>query len=168
MAASDQRLFEVDLQLAEYRAGVMKGLWAQAEPGALPDGDRAAWPNAYFWMAAASRDGAPDRHYVALNLSGYNSVPPTGPLWDPVKKQTLELGKWPKGKPNSRFSLVFRTAGFSFSGRALYHPYDRSPLSDHPQWRTEQPHLVWDSSHTIVHYLEEFQTLLMSEDYIGV
>ena len=59
----------------------------------------AAWPSVYFWMAAAPRTGAPDRYYVALNLSGYRSVPPTGPFWDPVKKQVLERGKWPKGKP---------------------------------------------------------------------
>jgi hypothetical protein len=162
----DQRLFESDLQSAEFRNGVAKGLWDQAEADALPDA--AAWPNAYFWMAAAQRTGAPDRYYVTLNLSGYRNVPPTGPFWDPVKKATLELGKWPKGKPNSRFALVFRTDGFSFSGRAFYHPYDRSPLSDHPGWPSEQPHLVWTPSHTIVNYLEEFQSLLTSGDYVGV
>lgn len=166
MLPPDQRLFEADLQSAAYRNGVAKGLWAEADADARPDG--AAWPNAYFWMAAAPREGAPDRYYVALNLSGYRSVPPTGPFWDPVKKQVLELGKWPKGKPNSRFTLVFRTDGFSFAGRAFYHPYDRSPLSDHPNWPVEQPHLVWTDSHTIVNYLEEFQSLLMSGDYIGI
>jgi hypothetical protein len=166
MLAPDQRLFESDLLSAEYRNGVAKGLWAEAEASALPDG--AAWPNTYFWMAAASRTGAPDRYYVALNLSGYNSVPPTGQFWDPLKKQTLEFGKWPKGKPNSRFATVFRTSGFSAAGRAFYHPYDRAPVQDHPQWRTEQPHLIWNSSHTIVNYLEEFQSLLTCGDYVGV
>ena len=166
MLAPDQRLFESDLLSAEYRNGVAKGLWAEAEADARPDD--AAWPNAYFWMAAAPRTGAPDRYYVALNLSGYRSVPPTGPFWDPVKKQTLELGKWPKGKPGSRFAIVFRTDGFSAAGRAFYHPYDRAPVQDHPQWRTEQPHLIWTSSHTIVNYLEEFQSLLTCGDYVGV
>jgi len=166
MLPPDQRLFEWDLRSAGYRNGVAKGLWGEAEADALPDG--AAWPNAYLWMAAAPRTGAPDRYYVALNLSGYRNVPPTGPFWDPLKKQTLELSKWPKGKPNSRFALVFRTNGFSFAGRAFYHPYDRSPLSDHPTWPTEQPHLVWTSAHTIVNYLEEFQSLLSSGDYVGV
>ena len=168
MAGPDQRLFEADLLSAEYRAGVAKGSWGQAEACALPEGERAAWPNAYFWMAAARRDRAPDRYYVALNLQGYNAVPPTGPFWDPVKKQVLELAKWPKGKPGSRFALVFRTNGFSAHGRAFYHPYDRAPVQDHPQWRTEQPHLIWTETHTIVDYLEEFQTLLTSADYIGV
>ena len=168
MFAPDQRLFEADLLSAEYRDGVAKGLWALAEAGALPDGEPAAWPNAYFWMAAAPRTGAPDRYYVVLNLEGYKSVPPTGPFWDPVKKQTLELAKWPKGKPNSRFALVFRTKGFSAAGRAFYHPYDRAPVQDHPRWPTEQPHLIWTDSHTIVDYLEEFQSLLTCADYVGV
>ena len=134
MLAPDQRLFEADLQSAAYRSGVTKGLWAEAEAAARPDGG--AWPNVYFWMAAAPRTGAPDRYYVALNLSGQAGPrPPTGPFWDPVKKQPLELGKWPKGKPNSRFATVFRTSGFSAAGRAFYHPYDRAPVQDHPQWR---------------------------------
>jgi hypothetical protein len=166
MLAPDQRLFEADLQSAAYRSGVAKGLWAEAEADSRPAD--AAWPNAYFWMAAAARTGAPDRYYIALNLSGYRSVPPTGPFWDPVKKQVLELGKWPKGKPGSRFATVFRTDGFSAAGRAFYHPYDRAPVSDHPQWRTEQPHLIWTDSHTIVNYLEEFQLLMTSGDYFGV
>ena len=164
----DQRLFEADLLLAEYRAGVAKGLWARAEANVLPEGDGAKWPNAYFWMAAARRPGAPDRCYVALNLRGYNAAPPTGPFWDPLKKQPLEITKWPKGKSGSRFALVFRTSGFCAPGRAFYHPYDRAPVQDHPQWPTEQPHLVWTDSHTIVDYLEEFQSLLTCGDYLGV
>lgn len=166
MLPPDQRLLESDLLSADYRNGVAKGLWGRAEADVLPDS--AAWPNVCFWMAAAPRPGAPDRYYVTLNLSGYRNVPPTGPFWDPVKKQTLELAKWPKGKADSRFALVFRTSGFTFAGRAFYHPYDRAPLSDHPNWAAEQPHLVWTSSHTIVNYLEEFQSLLNSGDYVGV
>ncbi len=148
MRPLDQRLFESDLQSAEYRNGLTKGLWGEAESAARPDG--ATRPNVYFWMAAAPPLGAPDRYYVALNLAGSRNVSPTGPLWDPAKRQVLELAKWPKGKPNTRFALDFRTDGFTFCGRALYHPYDRSPLSDHPSWPIEQPHLVWTSAHTIV------------------
>jgi hypothetical protein len=167
MLPPDQRLLEADLGLAEYRDGAMKGLWGQAEAAALPDGG-AVWPNAYFWMAAAPRDSAPDRYYVALNLAGYREVPPNGVFWDREKKQKLELGKWPKGKPGSRFALVFRTDGFSFAGRAFYHPYDRLPLSDHHEWPTQLPHLIWNSDRTIVDYLEEFQSLLTCGDYVGV
>jgi len=167
MLPPDQRLLEADLGLAEYRDGAMKGLWGQAEAIALPAGG-AVWPTAYFWMAASAREGAPDRYYVVLNLAGYRAAPPNAAFWNPQQQQELELGKRPKGKPNSRFALVFRTDGFSFAGRAFYHPYDRLPLSDHPSWPTQHPHLIWDSEHTIVDYLEEFQTLLTSGDYVGV
>jgi hypothetical protein len=167
MSGPDQRLLEADLMSAEYRNGVAKGLWDRVVGDALPP-EGASWPNVYFWMAAAPRAGAPDRYYVSLNLAGYRSVPPTGPFWDPTTKQRLDFSKWPKGKPDSRFAMVFRTQGFSAQGKAFYHPYDRAPASDHPQWKTEQPHLVWTSSHTIVDYLEEFQSLLMSGDYLGI
>lgn len=166
MLPPDQRLLEADLQSTEYRGGVAKGLWGQVATADLPEA--AAWPHVYFWMAAAKRLGAPDRYHVALDVKGYRAASPTGCFWDPLTKSTLDLSKWPKGKPNSRFSVVFRTTGFSFQGRAFYHPYDRAPMSDHPQWKAELPHLMWTSSHTIIDYLEEFQSLLMSEDYIGI
>ncbi len=165
MLPPDQRLFESHLLLAEYRDGVAKGFWGQVVADDLPP--EMVWPKVVFWMAAAPRDGAPDRYYFALDLTGYGTQPPTGPLWDPATKQTLDLKRWPKGKPNSRFAIVFRTEGFSFQGKALYHPYDRSPLSDHPDWKSEPLPPVWTNSHTIVDYLEEFQTLLTSEAYVG-
>jgi hypothetical protein len=164
MSAPDQRLFEADVQEAPFLIGVAKGLWAQAEAEALTEG--ATWPNVFFWMAAAPRAHAPARFYIALDAADYRSIPPTGTFWDPVKKATLDFGKRPKGKPGSRFAKVFRTDWEN--GRAFYHPYDRAAAQGHPQWKTEQPHLVWTSAHTIVDYLEEFQTLLTSGDYLGV
>lgn len=164
MVPPDQRLFEADLQSAAYRAGVAKGVWGQAEAAALPDG--AAWPRVFFWMAAAPRDNAPDRFYVALDAEGYRSVPPTGTFWDPDKRAILEFAKRPKGKPGSRFAMVFRTDWQN--GAAFYHPYDRVGTQSHAEWPKQQPHLIWTSSHTIVDYLEEFQSLLVTGDYIGV
>jgi hypothetical protein len=166
MLPPDQRLLEADLQSAEFRIGVVNGYWGQAEPGVLTDG--AAWPKVFFWMKAAPRPNAPERYYVELDLSGYRSVAPTGPFWDPTKKIKLELAKWPKGKPNSRVAMVFRTNGFSAAGNAFYHPYDRAATRDHAQWATQIPHRVWTSSHTIVDYLAEFHALLNCGDYVGV
>jgi hypothetical protein len=108
MLSPDQRLFEEDVQSAPFRIGVAKRMWGQVEIHALPDG--AAWPKAFFWMAAAPRPNAPDRFYVALDMSGYRSVPPTGTFWDPATKAMLDFGKRPKGKPGSRFAMVFHTA----------------------------------------------------------
>jgi hypothetical protein len=164
MKSPDQRLFESDLLSAEFRNGVAKGLWGCADADALPDG--VLWPKVFFWMAAAPRANAPDRFYIALDASGHRAVPPTGAFWDPSAKAALDFGKRPNGKPNSRFAKIFRTDWEN--GRAFYHPYDRITLQSHPNWAQEQPHLVWTNSHTIVDYLEEFQGLLTSGDYLGV
>jgi hypothetical protein len=164
MLSPDQRLLEEDAQSAPFRIGASKGLWGQAESHVLPDG--AAWPKAFFWMAAAALPNAPDRFYVALDLSGYRSVPPTGTFWDPEKRSILEHGKRPKGRPGSRFAMVFRIDWQN--GMAFYHPYDRVGSQSHNEWPKQQPHLIWTSSHTIVDYLEEFQSLLMTGDYVGV
>jgi hypothetical protein len=162
----DQRLFNEDVQGTPFRIGVVKGRWAQAESDALPHG--AAWPRTFFWMAAATRANAPGRFYVALDLTGYRSAAPTGAFWDIDKKAPLEIAKWPKGKPGSRFAMVFRTSGFNGAGSAFYHPYDRVATQGHGEWAKQQPHLIWTSSHTIVDYLEELQLLLMTGDYVGV
>jgi hypothetical protein len=166
MAGPDEQLFEGDLLSAEYRSGAVKGLWGLADPSARSEG--AVWPKAYFWLAAAPRANAPDRFYVALDMAGYRSVSPTGAFWDRATKAALDLTKWPKGKPGSRLAMVFRTSGWPHAGKTFYHPYDRVSAQSHPSWPNEQPHLIWESTHTIVHYLEEFQSLLTSGDYLGV
>jgi len=70
-----------------------------------------------------------------------------------------------RGEENSRFTKVFRTDWEE--GRAFYHPYDRRAADSHPDWRTQQPHLVWTSDRTIVDYLEEFHSLLNSDVYVA-
>lgn len=147
-------------------AGVLKGSWDLAGADVLPE--QPAWAVRILWMAAAPRTNAPERFYVQLDLSGYRSASPTGTFWDPNTKSILEICKRPKGKPDSRFARVFRTDNWPHSGSAFYHPYDRVAAKDHTQWPKEQPHLIWDSNHTIVDYLEEFHSLLNSGDYIGV
>lgn len=124
------------------------------------------WPNVIFWLAAAPRENAPTLFYVRADLEGYRTVSPTGTFWDPVKKETLEFSKRPKGRPGSRVAKVFRTDWEG--GRAFYHPYDRIAAASHNKWPTEQPHLIWDGNHTIMDYLEEFHALLQSGDYIGI
>src|SRR5208282_2786778 len=158
MQPPDQRLFAADLLSAEFRAGVAKRLWGEAETETLPDS--LAWPKAIFWIGAASRDKAPERFYFLLDLVGYRAVPPTGTLWDPDAKSVLDHARRPKGKPDSRFARVFRTDWNN--GSAFYHPYDRVAAGSHPGWATEQPHLIWTSARTIADYLEEFHCLLNS------
>lgn len=164
MDKPEKRLFDEDVKSAEFRAGVAKGLWGLAGADVLAD--ETEWPKRIFWMAAAKRPDAPERFYVELDFTGYRSVPPTGTIWDPNTKAIMEIVKRPKGKSESRFAMVFRTNWES--GRAFYHPYDGLAAKGHPDWITTQPHLVWTSDHTIVDWLEEFQSLLNCGDYIGV
>lgn len=163
MEKPDQRLFQEDLLSAEFRSGSAKGQWGLPGVDVLPDAP--AWPQIVLWIAAAARPNAPDRFYILLDAAGYRSVFPTGTFWDLTTKSVLDLSKRPKGKPGSRFEKVFRR---DWNNSAFYHPYDRVAAQGHPNWATEQPHLIWTSNHTIVDFLEEFHSLLNSGDYLGV
>jgi hypothetical protein len=165
MEGPDQRLYDEDTRSAEFRMGVAGGRWGTPESALLPTD--LAWPSVILSIAAAPRDNAPERFLVRLDMAGYRSVPPTGMFWDPASKSTLEFAKRPKGKPESRVARVFRT-DWAESGRAFYHPYDRVAAQSHPAWPTEQPHLIWTASNTIVDYLTEFHALLNSGDYVGI
>lgn len=164
MKPPEQRLFEADCQSAEFLAGVARGRWGLASADMVPE--TIVWPNVVVWLGAAPRPGAPERYYVLLDLTGYRNAQPTGTFWDPASQATLAAGRRPKGVAGSRFAKVFRTDWEN--GRAFYHPYDRVAATSHPAWPKEQPHLVWDSEHTIVDYLEEFSSLLHCGEYLGV
>jgi len=161
----DQKLFNMDLEDAGFRTGVLAGRWGLAEGDALPVG--MAWPRACFWLQAAERPGSPERYYIMIDVSGYRAVSPTGSFWGPVGKTMLPKGCFPKGRPGSRFAQVYRTDWDPGLCKAFYHPYDRFTLSTHGDWTTTLPHLVWTVRHTITDYLDEFQTLLMGDDYVG-
>ena len=164
MQSPSQRLFDADVQSAEFRSGTLKVYWGVVAQDLLPD--ELVWPQVVLWIGAAPRAVAPDRYYVALNVDGYRAAAPTGTFWDSETKTILDTARRPKGKANSRFAKVFRTDWKE--GRAFYHPYDRRAADSHSKWRTRQPHLVWTPDHTIVDYLEEIRSLLNSDNYIGV
>jgi hypothetical protein len=164
MDEPDQRLFEADLRSAEYLGGVAKGRWGVAGADLLPEG--LAWPKVVLWLAAPERSKAPPRYHALLDAKGYRAVSPTGTFWDPATKTVLAKDQRPKGKPDSRFAKVFRTDWKE--GLVFYHPYDRVAAQEHPDWPKEQPNLIWDHTHTIADYLEEFWSLFQSPDYVGV
>lgn len=163
MKKPDQRAFDADIEDADFQIGVTKGMWGLADATQLPES--LVWPKAVLWVAAAPCPKAPERFYLVLDLDNYRAAAPTGPFWDMEAKIVLPPVKWPKGKPGSRVAKVFRT---DWNVNALYHPYDRVAATSHDQWKSEQPHLIWDSQHTIVDYLTEIHGLLNSGDYIGV
>ena len=165
MLEPDQRVFEADLLSPEFRIGEMKGWWGNADDATRPSD--ASWPKVFLWVAAAARPGSPERFYLALDVSGYRNVPPTGAFWDSIKKSALEYSLFPKGATNSRVAKVFRTDLWATTNRALYHPYDRVAAQGHAEWK-QNPNMVWDSNHTIVHYLCEIRRQLNCGEYIGV
>lgn len=164
MEPPDKRLFDSDLDSAEFRNGVVKGWWDLADAEILPSG--LTWPRAILWIAPAPRADAPSRFYVSLDVAGYRTVPPTGAFWDPAANAPLDVARRPKGRDGSRVAKVFRTDWEG--GRAFYHPYDRVAAQGHAAWPAEQPHLRWTANHTIVDYLMEFHGLLNSGDYVGI
>src|SRR5260370_35062058 len=95
MLSPDERTFQADLEDAPFQIGVQKGHWAVAEPSTIPDG--LEWPYRIFWVGAAPRQGAPNRFYLGLDCQGYAGACPTGPSWNPEKKELLAATKWPSG-----------------------------------------------------------------------
>lgn len=161
----DQKLFMLDLEDAGFRTGVLASRWGIADADAVPAS--MAWPKACFWLRAAERPNAPDRYFIMIDVDGYRAISPTGSFWDPVGKTMLAAGSFPKGKPGSRFEKVYRTDWPPGLCKAFYHPYDRFTLGTHGNWTQELPHLVWTGRNTITDYLDEFQTLLTGDDYVG-
>jgi len=163
MESPAQRLLNADLADIGFRVGVASGRWnAFSTEGAN------TWPMRFFWLAAAQRTGAPDRYHIRLDMTGYRDVGPTGRFWDPTTGQDLSLANYPKGKAGSRFAMVFRTDSWAEGHKAFYHPYDRVALQGHSDWPKTMPHLVWGPALTIADYLDEFQNLLTSGDYVGL
>ena len=105
MQSPSQRLFDADVQSAEFRSGTLKGYWGVVAQDLLPD--ELVWPQVVLWIGAAPRAVAPDRYYVALNVDGYRAAAPTGTFWDSETKTILDTARRPKGKANSRFAKVF-------------------------------------------------------------
>ncbi|MDV4179769.1 hypothetical protein R1521_14770 [Rhizobium brockwellii] len=161
----DQKLFAMDLEDARYRTGVLNGRWGAAEANVLPDD--MSWPRACFWLKAAERPDSPERYYIMIDVAGYRAASPTGSFWDPVGKIMLTASQYPKGKPGSRFAQVYRIDWTPGLSKAFYHPYDRFTLSSHTGWTGTMPHLAWTEQNTITDYLDEFQSLLTGDDYVG-
>ena len=160
----DQRLLEEDFASPGYRAGAARRLWGRLPSRKAPAS--LAWPRIIIWIAAAIRDNAPNRFHFLLDATGYRARPLTGTVCEPVTGTHVDHAKRPKGRPGSRFGMVFRTDWNN--GTAFYHPYDRIASESHPEWLNQQPHLVWTPEHTIVDFLKEFHGLLQSKDYVGI
>jgi len=158
MQEPDQRKLLAHIAGGRFQAGAADGRWDHEEDSGLP------WPMAVFWIAAASRERAPDRYFVRLDCRNYPTDPPTGTFWDPDTKGDLATEKRPTG--TGQVEKVFRIDWEN--GRAFYHPYDRVAAKGHPDWPRQYPYWVWDEKHTIVDLLSVLHGLLNSREYRGV
>lgn len=161
-ASSAQRLLEADLARADFRIGADKGYWSLAQPVS-----EQAWPSVFTWVAAAPRGNAPDRYLVRWDVAGYSGQSPTGAFWDDATAALLPKASWPKGRPGTVVERVFRTDSWQLAGQAFYHPYDRRARSDHNQWATDMPLVVWTQEKTLTDFLLLVHRWLNCEDYLG-
>lgn len=136
----DEVALRSDLLSVAFLAGEAEGRWGLHDPAGI------AWPYVVCWVAAARREGAPCKYFLRLNCSGYPAIGPTGMFWDPAAGAQLALPLYPKGTGDT--GKVFRTDWPSDNpskgekpGCALYHPFDRRPMSDHPNWKNEHEYM---------------------------
>lgn len=162
IASSAQRLLDADLQKADFRIGESKGFWWLTHPVY-----EMRWPFVYTWIQAAPRANSPDRWLVRWDVEGYNTQSPTGAFWDDEKNDFLVPTRWPKGKPNSPVSAIFKVEGWAAPGRGFYHPYDRQANHGHTEWPKQNPCYIWTAQNTLTDFISLVHRLLNCEDYLG-
>jgi len=151
----DERAFHADIAAGSFQLGNCLNHW---ELGAIN------WPLVQIAVAAAVREGAPDKYWFRFDCTGYPQQAPTARPWDPANNQPLPAQRWPGGR--TRIPAVFRPDWKD--GTCLYLPCDRISIEGHENWRTAHPSLVWSPSRGIILYLQELYALLNSSDYTGV
>ena len=160
MKSPSERLLELDMQSAAYRAGVASGLWGVLDAPVLD------WPRRLFWLAAPPRPNSAEKFIVMLDCQGYRKPSPTGNFWDVAAGDFLrDPARRPKGKDGSVVAKVFRTDWKNCV--AFYHPFDRTASVDHHDWPSSCANRIWTDQHAVADFLDEIHRLLNSGDYIG-
>jgi len=150
----DQRAFQLDASRPAFLAGVHRGDWTI---------EKVAWPTVDVSIAAAPREGGPERFLLRCDLTNYPAEAPTATPWDPETHERLAADKRPKGED---VGMVFRVDWEE--GRALYAAYDRVALSGHPNWVTEHPRTAWTGEQDLTWWVLRIWELLNSDDYEGI
>ena len=137
---------EAHLASGRFKAGVARGRWQLVA---------VSWPYAFVKVF--------DRHgrgiCVRFDCTGYPGRPPQGTPWDYETQQQLPAHLWPRG---GRVSQVFNP-GWQ-CGAALYIPCDRVSIEGHGNWYAELPHLIWNASRGLLHYIEALYEVLQSHE----
>ena len=151
----DERVLRYHVTSTRFQEGVERGRWRIV-------GDT-AWPVVLVAVAAAPRDSAPFEYFLRFDLAGYPDTAPTATPWSLTTGDVLQQELRPKG---ARVGHVFRADWEN--GRALYAPFDRVALNSHPNWQTEHPRRVWDSSKDLTWLLQILHEMLNNDDYTGI
>lgn len=137
---------EAHLSNGRFKAGTARGRWRLVE---------ISWPYAYVDIF----DRVGHTICIRFNCTGYPAHPPQGTPWDYSDQQQLPGHLWPRG---GRVSQVFNP-GWQ-GGTALYIPCDRVSIEGHGNWHSELPHLIWNPSRGLVHYVEAVHEVLQSHE----
>ena len=145
---------------AEFIIGVEKGHWGIVGE----DPQCSTWPLVYLWVSAPERGNGSHRYYFRFDLTGYPAQAPTACPWDMQKGHKLAYEEWPGG--GSIVNTVFRTDWNN--GNSLYAPCDRlADLPGHPDWANTHTDFYWNSTRTIVTYLNFIYETINSGSYFG-
>jgi len=140
------RALEAHLASGRFKAGVARRRWRLV---AL------SWPFAF--IEVFDRQGRPT--CIRFDCTGYPAQAPQGTPWDYNAQRQLPAQLWPRG---GRVSQVFNPSWQG--GAALYIPCDRVSIQGHANWYTELPHLIWNASRGLVHYVEALHEVLHSNE----
>jgi hypothetical protein len=151
-----QHAFLSHVKSAPFQVGATRNMWGYLDE----DPDSPVWPAAYCWVAAAAKAGFPDRFSLRFDLTGYPEQAPTAMFWDMDKNGKLSAALWPKG--TGHLPVVFNP-GNNF----LYAPCDRGANpAGHGDWPVLHPQYYWQSTFTIVTYLNFVYENLHAPEYL--
>lgn len=154
MVAPDERALVADLAGVRFQDGADRGFWRLVSLD---------WPFALIAVSAAPRASSPVEFLLMIECSGYPAQAPTGCPWDAETNDVLASEKRPKGE---RAGRVFRADWRE--GRALYAPWDRTGLAEHPNWATEHPLWAWNPGRDLSFFLRNVYELLNDDGYTGI
>ena len=146
----DKSMFLKHIGEFEFQDGVAKGMW-----GLHSEDLTTAWPHIVIWVQVSPAYYKPGKCYLNFTLDGYPITPPNAVPWDIENDVILPSDQWPKG--DTALDKVFRPA---WKTGGLYAPYDRLPLSDHPDWPEKYPESYWRKSFKLIDYLLFIHQLL--------
>jgi len=149
-----EALLKMDLEAPAFRCGEIEERWRLITT---------VWPHATIAVTAAPRPNAPTEYEFRFECSGYRQTPATGQPWDTGTNMPLPADRWPTGR--AIVPSIFRPEWKN--GTCIYLPCDRLSIEGHPNWLSDHPAQLWDTTRGIVCYLEQLHELLTSNDYTG-